>query len=53
MLAGFLQNHIDRSAAMQKVGWTVCFLYMYCFTELYHMRFRWSLRLAIGVQMHG
>ena len=37
---------------MQKVGWTVCFLYMYCFTELYHMRFRWSLRLAIGVQMH-
>ena len=54
MLAGFLQNHIDRSAAMQKVGWTVCvfFLYVYCLTE-YHMRFRWSLRLAIGEQMHG
>ena len=52
MLAGFLQNHIDRNAAMQKVGWTMCFLYMYCFTE-YDMRFRWSLRLAIGVQMYG
>ena len=38
---------------MQKVGWTVCFLYMYCFTELYHMRFRWSSRLAIAVQTHG
>lgn len=38
---------------MQKVGWTVCFLYMYSFTELYHMRFRWSLRLAIAVQTHG
>lgn len=39
---------------MQKVGWTVCvfFLYVYCLTE-YHMRFRWSLRWAIGVQMHG
>ena len=40
MLAGFLQNHIDRSAAMQKVGWTVCvfFLCVYCLTE-YLMRF--------------
>lgn len=44
-----------RSKCCHAKGWLDClcfFLDVYCLTE-YHMRFLWSLRWAIGVQMHG